>query len=96
MLHLPLRLPTADKTSLTPWLHITLHLPALTRYWTSLAPVPSGSAPQPLPRSYASVTYIRVYASCRIKRIWMSARGAAVEQGGHAVVDEWGLYARRL
>ncbi|GHJ84107.1 hypothetical protein NliqN6_0509 [Naganishia liquefaciens] len=110
ILHLPLRLPTPDKTSLTPWLSLVLHLPTLTRHFSSLPPTASSAAaaaaapatpqpqpqPQPLPRSYASVTYIRVYASCRVKRIWMSARGTAVEQGGEGVVDEWGMYARRL
>lgn len=101
--HLPLRLPTSDATSLTPWISLTIHLPTLTRHFTSPSlhqSLPTASTPNhqrlPLPKSYASTSYIRLYASCRVKRVWMCARAGAVERGGEGVRDEWGMYARRL
>lgn len=94
MLHIPLKFPT--DAPLTPWLELQLNIPSLIPLFHTL-PLPPGNPPhRPLPRQYASTTYIRIYANCRLKRIWMAARGDAVERGGEAVKDEWGMYSRRL
>lgn len=93
MLHLPLKFPTDPP--LTPWLELQLDIPAL----IPLFHAPDLSTAQTthrLPQTYASTTYVRIYANCRVKRVWMSARGDAVARGGEAVMDEWGMYSRRL
>ncbi|KAJ9092877.1 hypothetical protein QFC20_007250 [Naganishia adeliensis] len=96
ILHIPLKFPI--DAPLTPWLSLHLNLTSLLPLFHSSALTLSNNpvSHRPLPKKYASTTYIRVYANCRVKRVWMSARADAVERGGEAVKDEWGMYSRGL
>lgn len=84
LIHLPLTLPAATPSTLTPWLHISLNLVPLIALFHSL-PRPqlgdtspdSPERPQKRRRlvelpsgQLKSVSYVRLYANCRVRRIW--------------------------
>lgn len=79
LLHLPLSFPTASSRPLTSWSTISLDLPSLLPFFSSLAPstprdgtsddsrqaqVPAGK--------FSHISYMKVYANCRLKRIWLT------------------------
>ncbi|GFZ48736.1 hypothetical protein JCM24511_06485 [Saitozyma sp. JCM 24511] len=108
LIHLPLTLPAATPSTLTPWLHISLNLVPLIALFHSL-PRPqlgdtspdSPERPQKRRRlvelpsgQLKSVSYVRLYANCRVRRIWFSEEGErTLGAMGRGVEDEWGLYA---
>ena len=85
LIHLPLALPSPDRSQLTPWISISLSLSALIPLFQNLPrrqASPDGDeedTPQPQKRrkvvelpagGFGSVSYVRVYANCRVRRTW--------------------------
>ncbi|KAK4684214.1 hypothetical protein P7C73_g5981, partial [Tremellales sp. Uapishka_1] len=109
LIHLPLNLPDATSSTLTPWLTTSMDLASLLPLFQTLLKVRLEEEEEDeeegrrrkrrkaaeLPSGqFGHVTYVRIYANCRLRRIWLSAEGERTTSGmGIGVQQEWGLYA---
>ncbi|KAF8503893.1 hypothetical protein BU17DRAFT_78326 [Hysterangium stoloniferum] len=91
ILHVPFTFPPASSRPLTAWCTVSVHIPGLMSYFTSLpSPSPPPVSSTPLPSGqFSHISFIRVYATCRLRRIWFTADRLDANEPW-----EFGLYSR--
>lgn len=79
-LHMPLRRPVRDSTTLTDWCTIVVPLNVISKQITSvnLSTSPGNkNVPhsKPLFENFQSVRYIKIFGNCRLRRVWFTDQG---------------------